>query len=196
MGTTTGARIKTLCCACGNVRTVSANANPRTTDPYSTGEGRDADYLAKMHERGFYLGMQPYWRCLRTLVCSACKGHTRHADIRHDEGADWAESQDRARDLDRRQLNARLGRLELAGIDVRWESGDGWHERAVLELHQYRDPSGETWLIVVRESAKPDALIRRLEEVERVIDRQEMPGDWSKEPGAAYEWRGKRFLNY
>jgi hypothetical protein len=186
-------RTPTLCCECGNVRTVSTNAYPRTTDPYSPGEGHNAAYLAGLHERGHDLGMQPFWRCLRTLACSACKRPTRHAEIRQDEHRDWAENQDRSRDLDRRELNARLHRLELAGIDVRWRDEDkDWPKRAIINLFEFRDESPR-WLVEVRESADPDQLLRQMVDVERTIDREELAYEW-QEDSDGEQWRGKRFL--
>ena len=102
--------------------------------------------------------MQPYWRALMTLKCAVCGGPTRHALTREQGCRDYCEEEERKRDLSRRDLNARVRRRELAGIDVRWSDGDGWVGRTVIQLHEYRDGSGGSRLIELSEVAHPDQI--------------------------------------
>lgn len=194
MGTTSSARRPALCCECGNVRTVSPNAYPRRADPYSRGEGETPERLEFWKSKGLREGMDPYWRALMMLKCSACGEQTRHALTREEGCLDYCEEEARRVDMARRELNARLHRLELAGIDVRWRGeGDRWtSERTIIQLYEYRDESPR-WYVQVREAADPDQLIRQLVDVERTIDREDLTYEWKQDSDGA-QWRGKCYF--
>lgn len=119
-------RNNALCCECGTPRSYGAKGHPRQDDPNYRGDGL---------ELGPARDGEVYWRMLRTLKCRTCKAPRRHALIRDDEHRDPAEGRDRTRGLDRREVRARLHRLELAGVAVRWDAADDWPARAIIELH-------------------------------------------------------------
>ena len=191
MGTTTQA----LCCKCGAVRTVSTREPQLASDPYSCGEGQDSSRLADAQGRGFDLGMQPYWRCLRTLACEVCGRPTRHAEIRQDDDRNYAEQQDREADVSRRELTARLSRLELAGIKVSWpdpQYPEEWPDPStVVALYQFCHANRVWWLIELAEGVSPVELLDGLSRAERIIDRDELSLPWHDADGV--HWRGRAF---
>lgn len=91
---TTG-RVRALCCVCGQLRTVSANASPRRDDPNVTYEGW-----------GPYAHLLGWWRFTRTLKCATCKQQTRHALLRdadEPQHRDYAERTDHERTIQMRR---------------------------------------------------------------------------------------------
>lgn len=70
-------RIFGLCCECGQVRTLQPNYMGRGDSVGSPLES--ARQLDAIQSRGHWLGIELYWRELRTLKCTTCDRWTRHA---------------------------------------------------------------------------------------------------------------------
>lgn len=78
-----------LCCTCGNLRTVSEKAHPRLgvfeyPDPESMATG-----LASGNDH--FWNLTPWHRCTEKLKCVVCGQVTTHAYLRTGEFRNWAE---------------------------------------------------------------------------------------------------------
>lgn len=182
-----------ICCACGLVRRASDKGRSSHDDPYSGAEGRSPTAVLQDRAQGIAVGMEPYWRCLRLLKCRRCGERTRHALIRQDEHRNNAELQDRADFRLRRRLSAHLQMLEAEGVAVRWDTSEEQSEFPV-ELMQFRDEGGVTWLVSLDSDAGVRDLWPCLQRAEDAIFEGELPFPWRQnEEDHTAQWRGRRF---
>jgi len=83
-------RRRALCCACGNLRTVSKRNHGRVrgsvANPFD-----DPAHLSGCQSRGVFLDVELHWRYLGTFKCHICDEWTQHALVGDESADDEAE---------------------------------------------------------------------------------------------------------
>jgi hypothetical protein len=134
---------RSLCCECGNLRTVKATAYPRNYQD----EGDSPEHIEEMRAlvRGrnaatvrFWECKRPWHRMLEDLKCTPCGRVTQHAIIREGKYRDIAEEHMGTLVVPDEDLwpvvDAAIAQLQACGVRVFWERDEredvlGWVTR-------------------------------------------------------------------
>lgn len=153
-----------LCCACGNLRTVSANASPRNYRP----EGVSPEHIARCYQYApnFWANVKPWERLLEDLKCTPCGKVTRHAALRDDEHRDYAEKLNAASD---RLVADATRALESLGARVALEEFTINGRTGTAEITRFLDDG--TVFVTLNPAVHRDTVVRRAREIVELITR-------------------------
>ena len=139
---------RSICCGCGNIRTVSANHSPRG---WNGCEADSAERIAEMRRfypsNEFWRRREPWVRCIEELKCPVCRKVTRHAMVAH-RPCDLSEEENGTENLNWQQVYGTIDDIcLLTGATVEWEERDAG-ATVVSGLRQYLDDG--RWFLFIR----------------------------------------------
>ena len=157
-----------ICCECGEVRTVKATAHPRGAQ---TWEGNSPEHIRRMQDgehrtksekaaREHWKLQKPWERCLELLKCKVCDRVTNHAFLRNDPHRDFAEMEDATQD---RAVRDWLDKFRKEGFRVRSASdkADADGRITCVWIYQYLDDGA--WFLEVGDTTLVADRLRYLE---------------------------------
>lgn len=187
---------RSLCCECGNLRTVKATAYPRNHVPEGEGPERIAEMRAHPRTKAgaaYWQRIEPWHRLLEDLKCSVCGRLTRHAILREGEYRDIAEQEMGVTALPHEDpwliVDAAIEQLQGCGVRVDWVRDD--REDVLGWVTRYLDDGA--YVVELNEIVPPEDLLKAIEWAWREMSDDVSVGKWAVAPADSGEppraWR-------